>query len=127
MDRIDDFPRNPDAHANSYDLSEHLKAPSENAPYTTARAAGICDIDLNGHVNNSVYMAWALDALPDMQNLAPKSFCINFLEEVRPHAEVLSVCEIIDGSSLHRILSKQTQRECARINIQWQTLNNLDS
>lgn len=127
MDRIEDFPRNPDAHANSYDLSEHLKAPSENAPYTSARAAGVCDIDLNGHVNNSVYMAWALDALPDMLNLAPQSFCINFLEEVRPHAEVLSVCEIADETSLHRILSKQTQRECARINIQWQALNNLDS
>mgnify|MGYP002581119595 CR=1 FL=1 len=53
--------------------------------------------------------------------------CINFLEEVRPHAEVLSVCEIADETSLHRILSKQTQRECARINIQWQALNNLDS
>lgn len=37
MDRIEDFPRNPDAHANSYDLSEHLKSPSENAPYTSAR------------------------------------------------------------------------------------------
>ena len=73
MDRIEDFPRNPDAHANSYDLSEHLKSPSENAPYTTARAAGICDIDLNGHVNNSVYMAWALDALPDIPYLAPQS------------------------------------------------------
>lgn len=119
MDRIGDFARIPGRRANSEDFSERPKAPSPESPHAISRDAGICDIDLNGHVNNSVYMAWALDALPDMPQKFPRRLSISFLEEVRPHAEIRSVCEISGNISSHSIFSADTGRECARANVEW--------
>lgn len=119
MDRIGDFARIPGRRANSEDFSERPRAPSAGAPHHISRDAGICDIDLNGHVNNSVYMAWALDALPDMPQKFPRRLSISFLEEVGPHAEIRSVCEVFGSVSAHSIFSADTGRECARANVEW--------
>lgn len=118
-ERIDDFPRIAGRYAFDYDFSERPAAPSPDAPNAVACNAGICDIDLNGHVNNAVYMEWALDALPDMPAAAPAGFAVNFLEEVRPHAQVLSFCEVRGGVSAHSIRAQSTGHECARVNICW--------
>ena len=62
---------------------------------------------------------WALDALPDMPQKFPRRLSISFLEEVRPHAEIRSVCEISGNISSHSIFSADTGRECARANVEW--------
>ena len=89
MDRIGDFARIPGRRANSEDFSERPKAPSPEAPHAISRDAGICDIDLNGHVNNSVYMAWALDALPDMPQKFPRRLSVSFLEPMNTMAGLM--------------------------------------
>jgi acyl-ACP thioesterase len=52
--------------------------------------AGAADIDINDHVNNTVYLDWALRALPDpARRQTPLSMEAAFLGEARLGAEVL--------------------------------------
>ena len=125
MDRLADFPRLTDKYACSHNKEEILERPhSPQTPYTTenSHSAGQCDIDLNGHVNNTVYMAWAIDTIPSefYATKTPKWVKISFLEEIMPREKVDSVCKILDDITMHSIIKAESNRECARINIGWQ-------
>lgn len=121
MDALGEFSHIAGKYANEYDFSERLAAPSAQTDNGILRDAGVCDIDLNGHVNNAVYMAWALDAVAVNPNAVARRARINFLEEVRPHAKIISLCEKLGDTTVHSIRSQESGRECARVNIDWQS------
>ena len=124
MDRLADFPRLTKyaCSANAEEILERPTSPKEPYSAINSRSAGQCDIDLNGHVNNTVYMAWAIDTIPVefYATKTPKWVKISFLEEIMPREKVDSVCEILDDITAHSIIKTDSNRECARINICWQ-------
>ncbi len=121
MEKIKDFPRDAQHFANNETFENQLKRPAKDSPSIECSVRNN-DIDLNGHVNNSIYIVWAIQSLSDefLSNKTPCKIQINFLEEVKMHEFVNSVCQIEGNMSLHSIVNVHTQRECARINITWQ-------
>ncbi len=81
------------------------------------------DIDLNGHVNNAVFLIWAIESLPEnvYELNMPKRLKISFLEEVLPHTEVSSFCEQVGQKTITTLVNPKTNREHARICIDWQS------
>lgn len=61
-----------------------MSADAERIP-AGARRATYSDLDMNGHVNNAVYLIWAMDAVnPDITAACPlKEMEINFNHEVK--------------------------------------------
>ncbi len=77
------------------------------------------DIDLNGHVNNAVYITWAMEPLSlefCMEN-EPTHIAIWFLSEVFPGERVESVCQTQEGQTRHLLRSGGTER--ARVAVAW--------
>ncbi len=81
------------------------------------------DIDLNGHVNNAVFLIWAIESLPEniYDKYFPKKIKVSFLEEVLPHTEVQALCEHIGNKTITSLISPTKNREHARICIDWQS------
>ncbi len=78
------------------------------------------DIDLNEHVNNAVFLIWAMESLPDQfTKRIPQKIKISFLEEVRPHTEVKARCQYWQDKTITSLISPLTNREHARICIDW--------
>ena len=78
------------------------------------------DIDLNGHVNNAVFLIWAMESIPDtFTKRVPQKIKISFLEEVRPHTEVKVICQFWQDKTITSLISPTTQREHAKICIDW--------
>ncbi len=125
LDLLPQWKRDENRLAFDADISAHLPKP-ELATSQIQTCARADDIDLNGHVNNSIYLVWAIDSLPvDFPiGLSPKSVKINFMEEVMPKNEVDVTCQIENKQSYHSIIKKSDAHECARISIEWQ--NTLD-
>ena len=82
------------------------------------------DIDLNAHVNNSVFLIWALDSVPDefQRDRLPERLKISFLKEVLPQNIISSQCQLSGDRSIHSLVNKSDGSECARINIDWKQL-----
>lgn len=120
LDKIRLWDKIDDKFANNSTFEKHLRRPSPEAHgvrcYTRKD-----DIDLNGHVNNSVYIALALQPVPTefVDAHEPKRIQIAFLEEIRPEDTVLSKYEQDASTTVHSIINDGTGRECARINIDW--------
>lgn len=80
------------------------------------------DIDLNGHVNNAVYITWALEplSLAFWQAHEPSHIALWFLSEVLPEAQVSSQCIGEGDTTYHRLLADGAER--ARAFIRWRPL-----
>lgn len=78
------------------------------------------DIDLNEHVNNAVFLTWAMESLPDeFAKRTPQKIKINFLDEVRPHTEVKARTQHWQDKTITSLVSPEMNREHARICIDW--------
>jgi acyl-ACP thioesterase len=82
------------------------------------------DQDSNGHVNNTVYSDWALEAVPD--NIAEShlhSLEVSFRAEVLYGDSILSQCVVNSSDNgaecLHRIANSRDNRELARLRTRW--------
>ena len=85
------------------------------------------DIDLNGHVNNAVYITWAMEPLSREFCLShePSHIAIWFLNEVIPGERVESLCSIQGAQTLHLLRSGGVER--ARVGICWQPYTQKES
>lgn len=87
--------------------------------------AGRSDIDFNGHVNNTRYIAWALDtmALEILKNYTLKEFDIVFKKEVLFNDDITVVTDTLDLGDglkgLHEIKNDQNEVSCT-INTIWE-------
>ena len=80
------------------------------------------DLDMNGHVNNTVYMSWAMEAL-DMEFLNShniKNIDIYYKHEVRYGDDVVSLAYVGDDYSEHLIKNANTDEEVCLIRVEYE-------
>ena len=83
------------------------------------------DIDVNHHANNSNYIVWALETLPDEFRMMynPKVIDIKYSKEIGTGGEITAKTQKFSSGStvktLHLIKNKKTNEELASINIIW--------
>lgn len=84
------------------------------------------DLDVNGHVNNTIYAGWALEAVPPRvyDHAVPLAIEINFRAEVHYGDRIISRCGVVEESDttvslLHRIEHGDDGRELARLRSRW--------
>lgn len=90
------------------------------------------DLDLNQHVNNAVYLEWAVETIPQKLTALyrPQSIDVSFHKASFYGDNILSTTELLEDSAdpvtLHSITGKRqdTPVELARVNIAW-TLSEL--
>jgi acyl-ACP thioesterase len=84
-------------------------------------------LDWNRHVNNAVYVQWALEGVPPdvSMSLRPMELEVSYRAEALYGDEVLSVAQQVpEGESgtafLHQILNAATGTELARLRTRWE-------
>jgi len=103
-------------------------APLPPFPKTATTEVGFrvlrSDLDMNHHVNNTIYAGWALEAVPDaVASDSLQELEIAFRAEVRYGDSVMSRCAITEAGPvtrcLHQIASRQDGKELARLQTRW--------
>ena len=126
LERLGEWPMFPE-NANGGDFEEPFGKIDQSSPENILEsrfAARNDDIDLNGHVNNAVFLIWAMESLPDsFAGREQKSVKISFLGEVLPHKEVRALCQYSSDYTVTSILSPETGREHARVCVEWRAQN----
>ena len=88
------------------------------------------DLDLNNHVNNTIYAGWALEAVPEelIKRAVPVLIEIGFRAEAFYGDRILSCCTPSPEDPsvlLHRIESADTSRELCRLRTTWRDIDSL--
>lgn len=90
--------------------------------------AGFLDLDLNQHVNNCVYLRWAINSLPEPYcfEFAPVRCRVAYLREGFLEDRLVSRIRLsFSGDRLstrHAIVNSAREQELARIDIDWDRL-----
>lgn len=79
------------------------------------------DIDVNKHANNSNYIVWALEALPDDFRLKhyAKTIDIKYRKEVGLGSKVQSDVFVFDNYTIHKISDCSNAEELCSLKIEW--------
>ena len=81
------------------------------------------DLDINRHVNNTVYVDWALETLPKdaIGQYRPVTIEVSYRAEANYGDRVLSrsCFSSADGRSLHQLVRESDGRELARLRVGW--------
>lgn len=82
------------------------------------------DLDLNQHVNNTVYARWALEAVPDgIADSTLEELEISFRAEALYGEAIISRCAVLEPEQttccLHQIVNQRDNRELARLRTRW--------
>lgn len=90
-------------------------APSLPEVYVTTRKA---DLDLNAHVNNTHYAAWALESAPQDKSL--QKLIIHFKNECLA-GETLTIKTVQETPQIlhHSLIKQSSEKEAARVITQW--------
>ncbi len=84
-----------------------------------------CDLDYNAHVNNTVYIEWALETGPEaiLLNHQPTEIDVHYISDAGYGDLVVSQARAVpDGSGpafLHRIIRQSDRKELTRLRITW--------
>ena len=119
---LPDLPINPERMVD--DMFQSLPAMSEfscELPFRVRHG----DVDLNKHVNNVVYVDWALETLPPdlIGKLQPASVEISYRAESYYGDRIISRSQFVEENpllSLHQLVSENTGKEVARLRVEWQ-------
>lgn len=109
-----------------------LDDPFASLPVPSARETELrfrvatADLDWNRHVNNAVYVTWALEAAPAgvLLRRRPVELEISYRAEAVYGDEVVSTAQAVPGEGgdpvlLHQILNAATGAELARLRTRW--------
>jgi medium-chain acyl-[acyl-carrier-protein] hydrolase len=111
-----------------------LDDPFASLPVPSAREAGLRfrvesgHLDWNRHVNNAIYVAWALEAVPPeiLLKRRPLELEVSYRAEAFYGEEVLAVVEGVPEAAagtgpsyLHQILNAASGTELARLRTRW--------
>lgn len=83
------------------------------------------DLDMNRHVNNAVYVGWALESAPAevAETRRPVDLEVGFRAEARAGDTVLARCAreagAASGGFLHEIVREKDGKELARLRVNW--------
>ena len=90
---------------------QKIVLPKGDPEMTGEHTVSYSDLDINGHTNNSRYVVWAMDCLPNEVTDSPvKDLYINFVKETLPGDKV-QLCAQNDGSAWF-IEGKVSDRTC---------------
>ena len=90
---------------------QKILLPKGEPGMTGEHTVSYSDLDINGHTNNSRYVVWAMDCLPNEVTDSPvKDLYINFVKETLPGDKV-QLCAQNDGSAWF-IEGKVSDRTC---------------
>jgi len=82
------------------------------------------DLDINQHVNNTVYVDWALETIPAniIGQVSPQTIEVSYRAEAKYGDRVFSRSnyDCQSSCSLHQLLRESDGRELARLQVQWQ-------
>ncbi len=78
------------------------------------------DIDINQHVNNVVYLRWAIDSLPYdfLKEKSPKRLQVAYKKEVFVN-EMIQVHTEIEALETKQIICNSDHAECVKIRLLW--------
>lgn len=82
------------------------------------------DIDFNNHVNNSIYLLWATEAVDAQYRLShlPQEIEISFKKEALLGDNISVITQYSGNETLHSIISLQDNRELSRLKIFWKNI-----
>lgn len=105
--------------------------PVKEPAHTTDFRVRISDLDFNRHVNNSIYIGWALEALPEsyLSHHLPTRLEVRFIREISRGRGVVSEAQVDDtddNAFLHRISGKNGEGELMRMRTVWQPMEAFD-
>ncbi len=108
------YPINPErAVDDSFPAIPEVNSPHYQKEFQVRRS----DLDMNSHVNNSIYASWLVETGEDMLGGSKlKDLVINFRREIRYGERVLSVAEKDPSGTkiIHKLVSKETGSELTR-------------
>ncbi len=87
------------------------------------------DIDLNNHVNHTVYLGWALESVPAdiFQCFFPEKIDMGFQNETLQGQTAVAMTQVIKTRtqvmSLHEIIEKNRRTPLSKVNISWKPNN----
>jgi acyl-ACP thioesterase len=96
-------------------------------------ATRFSDIDVNRHINSTVYLTWAIETMPRdfLWNHLPSEIKIAFKSETLFGDTVIAKADILNGNknprALHLITDSRTSEEAARLTTTWTPINNTDN
>lgn len=101
--------------------SQRIIFPTGNPDLEYKTTSRVSDIDVNGHINNTKYAEWAINALPlDLyRNISIKELAINFLAEGFCNEEI-GVRMVISPNNFHYLVFRESDFKalsCLYLNI----------
>lgn len=124
-DRLPNYPLRPvRALEDNFTTLPILESPESRINMPVLRG----DLDLNQHVNNTVYAGWGLEAAPGRlaDNCQPIEIEIGFRAEAYYGDSIVSLCAAEQRDELcllHRIENAESGLELARLRTRWKPLN----
>ena len=122
-------------------LPEELLTPAETCPelvkndhdliefdHESEFKIRVHDLDLNQHVNNTVYTQWAMEAIPAklLFEFAPENCIVSFIKESFYPDKILSCVKIDNGSdnliTHHSIFLKDSMVKLANLTMTWKKI-----
>ncbi len=99
--------------------------------YTTDFRVRISDLDFNRHVNNAIYIGWALEALSDhfLCHHRPTELEVRFVREISRGRAILSEAQVDESDAmafLHRISGQTGEGELMRMRTLWHPLDTFE-
>ena len=114
-----DYPVNPERALEDGFLSiPEISAPQHEKEFFVRRS----DLDMNNHVNNSIYCAWILESGEDLnEGKTLKDIVLNFKGETRYGGSVISqaVRDVEHGRIIHKLIGKESGKEITRGITEW--------
>ena len=85
------------------------------------------DLDLNGHVNNAIFVEWAVETVPEeiLSRYTPMTIDVIFNKESLYGDTIVSITDLCNNTQLenpftrHTIIRKEDGVELANLNIKW--------
>lgn len=116
------------------DKAPHLEKPVKLNEYhhETLFPVRFLDLDLNQHVNNRVYLRWAVETLPEPYcfKYAPARCTVIYKKEALFGERIRSRIHIDlsdhDLKTDHSILNQETGEELARLSLEWKKITPVD-
>jgi len=129
-EHLPSYPLHPErAIVTDFPVPDIVEDPELELPFRVRMA----DIDLNHHVNNAVYPAWALETVPQevLRNYLPVELEVQYRAEALYEDRVLSRAREIgrkDGPAyLHQLVREGDGRELTRLKSRWRKEGEEDS
>ncbi len=86
----------------------------------------LSEVDMNGHVNNTALIGWAVECLPSSftENHSVSEMAVFFKNEVSRDGDVISAASIEEkenhAETIHLLPAKETGREILRMKLKWE-------